>query len=91
MKRALTIAAGLLVTISLFLLPVVGNAGFPAPPLPPPPPLLLPPPPGVVVIEGEQHRDSREHRREKKHKKYKKHKDDRHDEGRHEGHHDRDR
>jgi hypothetical protein len=89
MKRPLFIAAVLLVAASLFLLPVVGNAGLPAPPLPPPPPvppLLLPPPPGVVVIEGE-HRDSRRGKRGKKHKRHK----DRHDEGRHRGWRDRDR
>ncbi|OGW40581.1 MAG: hypothetical protein A2010_01660 [Nitrospirae bacterium GWD2_57_9] len=49
MKRAVFVAAGLLVAASLFLFPVAGNAGLPKPPLPP---LVIPVPPPVVLIPG---------------------------------------
>ncbi len=82
MKRARTIAAGLLVIASLFLAPVAGHAGPPAPPVPPPPPLLLPPPPPVVVAPG-VHEDRREGRRAKKHKRHEDKREKRHGKSRH--------
>ena len=77
MKRALVIAAGLLVVASLFLVPLVGNAGLPTPPLPPLPPLLVPAQPSAVIVH-DKHKDKHEGKHGKKHKK---HKDER--EGRH--------
>jgi hypothetical protein len=85
MKRALLIAAGLLVFASLFLLPVAGNAGLPEPPLPPLPPLLLPPPPPPVVVVPGRQSDTQEGRRGKKHKKHRDEHEDRHGKSRHHG------
>ena len=82
MKKALFIAAGLLAAASLFLLPVVGNAGLPTPPLPPLPPLLVPSPPSVVIIRDkhkDMHKDKHEGKRGRKHKKHEGEREDRHD------------
>jgi len=82
MKKALFIAAGLLVTAALFLLPITGNAGLPEPPLPPLPRFLLPPPPPVVVVPG-MHADKHEGSHEKKHKKHRDEREGRHGKSRH--------